>query len=92
MAMPGPPTTPLSASMVDLPLVASSLSAAAFLLMPNLGIRTATQDGDAIMESTAMVPQALSAHVSTSMDVNVDPTVTLVEGKVEAKATAELYL
>ena len=91
MAVPRPPTTPLSASTANLPPVAPNSGAIVFLPVPNLGIGTSTQDGNAIMGNAATVPQALSADASTSMDVNIGPTTTLVEGEVEEKATAELY-
>ena len=91
MALPGPPTTPSSASMANLPPTAPNLGAAVFPPVPNLGIGTSTQDGDAIMGNVAMVPQAPLAHASTAMDVDVGPTATLVEDKVEERATAELY-
>ena len=90
-AVPGPPTTPSLASMADLPPATPNIGAAAFPPVPNLGIRTSTQDGDAIMGNAATAPQALLAHASTAMDVDVGPTTTLVKDKVEERATAELY-
>ena len=89
--MPKPPTMPSSASTADLPPAAPNSGAAAFPPVPNLGIGTSTQDGDAITGNAALVSQAPSAHPSTAMDVDVSPTATLVKDEVEERATAELY-
>ena len=54
--MPGPSNTHSN--------MAPALGAVVFPPVPNLGIRTLTQDDDVIMENTAMVPQASSAHTT----------------------------
>jgi len=70
---------------------APNSGAAVFPPVPNLGIGTSTQDGNAIMGNATTVSQAPSAHASTAMDIDVGPTATPVKDEVEERATAELY-
>ena len=49
--------------------MAPILGAIVFPPVPNLGIRTLTQDDDVIMENTTTVPQASSAHATATVSL-----------------------